>query len=201
MIKTNEKFAIRNSRIESVLNIIHLSHRTDRWDLVFQQIDNQKISKYFIWQGIRNQNAPWTGISQAHKQIIQFARDRNMPYVLVAEDDVKFTASGAFDYFLANIPEDFDLYLGGIMHGKVKPDHTVDDFSGAMLYVIHQRFFDTFLSISEDQHIDRGLAGKGRFVVCQPMVVTQHDGFSDNVKRMVIYKPYVENYEFYNGKP
>jgi hypothetical protein len=37
---------------------------------------------------------------------------------MIAEDDVKFTAKGAFDYFKKNESDDYELYHGGIYYGK-----------------------------------------------------------------------------------
>lgn len=176
------------------LNIIHLQDRPDRLKLLNQEIDNQSINDYRVWNGIRNDNAPWTGISQAHKQIVRHAQKAGLPQILTGEDDIKFTSPGAFDYFLKNIPENFDLYLGGIIYGELSADNTVGDFSGTMLYLLHHRFYEVFLSLPEDRHLDRALAGKGRFVVCHPMVAVQHNGYSDNLKRMADYEPYLKNY-------
>lgn len=186
-------------KIKMKLNIIHLPARTDRLVILKQELENQKITNFQLWDGIPYDTAPWTGISRAHKQIVREAHSNCQPHVLIGEDDVKFTAPGAFDYFLSNIPRDFDLYLGGIMHGTVALDNTVKEFSGTMLYLIHEHFYETFLTIREDQNFDRALANKGRFLVCHPMVATQYDGYSDNVKRITKYEPYIKHYSFYTG--
>lgn len=120
------------------------------------------------------------GISKAHKQIIAWAAAHGRPQVLIAEYDVLFSAVGALDYFLANIPPDFDLYLGGIIWGNVKSKDIVDDFAGPTLYLVNERFYATLLNLREDIDYDRAMAGLGRFVVCNPMVVCQLDGYSDH---------------------
>ena len=50
------------------------------------------------------------------------------------------------------------------------------------LYIVNERFYDTFLGLNEWNNLDRELAFKGRYVVCNPFVVTQHGGYSDNKK-------------------
>ena len=50
---------------------------------------------------------------------------------------------------------------------------TVQKFSGLHCYVCHSRFYDTFLAADEDIDIDQALWGKGRFIVCNPMVAIQ----------------------------
>jgi hypothetical protein len=103
--------------------------------------------------------------------------------VLIAEDDVKFTAPYAFDYFLLQKPKDFDIYLGGISYGQIDSEGVTSDFSGLHLYIIKSRFYDEFLALDETIDIDRTLAGKGKFIVCNPFVAIQHNGYSDNKQR------------------
>lgn len=164
------------------LNIIHLPTRKDRWTSLTMELAEQNIKDYKIWNGIIDATLTHRGISQAHKQVIRYAQDRNLPEVLVGEDDLRFTAKGAFQYFLANKPNDFDLYLGGIYHGNIEKNKTVDDFSGLTMYIVHRKFYKKFLSLPETLDIDRSLKDTGRFVVCDPFVVTQYNGFSDNCK-------------------
>src|SRR5262245_60079986 len=109
------------------VNIIHLPHRTDRMESLLAQLSCQGITDYTIWNGIIDNNLAAKGISQAHKQIVRHAKENRLPEVLIAEDDLKFTAKGAFRFFLENKPQDFDLYLSSIYWGDLKKDNTVDD--------------------------------------------------------------------------
>ena len=78
------------------------------------------------------------------------------------------------------------IYIqGGIYFGSLNTDNSVEDFAGLTLYKIRQKFYDTFLSINEDKDLDRELSKKGKFLVCNPFVAVQHNGFSDNVKEYV----------------
>lgn len=141
---------------------------------------------------------PKRGIAKAHKQIIQWAYDHSLPSVIIAEDDVKFFSLGAFDYFIENEPEDYDLYLGGIIYGNLHKDNSVKDFSGLTLYKINHRFYSTFLSLPEENDIDRPLANKGLYIVCNPFVVTQHNGFSDNKGEYQEYDLYLQNRKLFH---
>ncbi len=180
-----------------MLHIIHLKHRKDRWQLLQKELQNQNISEYKIWDGILDRDHPYQGIAKAHKQIVDFARKNKLPSILIAEDDLKFTAPSAFRYFLKNQPLDYDLYLGGIYYGILKEDNTTEDFAGLTLYLIHKRFYNIFLSLPEDQHIDRLLRSKGKFVVCNPFIATQHNGFSDNKKEYCNYDTYIKHRKLY----
>ncbi len=175
------------------LNIIHLQHRTDRLEILHKELKAQHIKDYKLWDGIIDEELICRGISQAHKQIVQHFKKSGIPMVLIAEDDVQFTAPGAFQYFLNTIPDDFDIYLGGIIYGTIGADEIAENFSGTTLYIVHERFYDTFLSLPEDCHIDRALGGKGKAIVCNPFVAIQHNGFSDNKKRFCEYEPYIRD--------
>jgi len=170
------------------IHIIHLPHRSDRYELLLKELENQHIKDFRIWDGIVDKEIVSRGIAKAHKQIVKHAKALQLPEVLIAEDDLHFMAPGAFQYFLDNRPADYDIYLGGITWGQIKENNEVNDFSGITLYMVNSRFFDSFLSIPEDRDLDRQLRHKGKFIVCNPMVAIQHDGFSDNYKRYFSFK-------------
>lgn len=176
-----------------LLNIIHLPKRVDRLELLKKELLVQKIEKHKIWDGIINPIIPVQGISQAHKQIVRYAQREKLPEILIGEDDLHFTEKGAFRFFINNKPNDYDIYLGGILDGKIKKDSTVDDFSGLTLYFINERFYNIFLSMPENTNLDRALRNKGKFLVCNPFVVVQHNGFSDNVKQFCNYDEFLKD--------
>jgi hypothetical protein len=182
------------------LNIIHLPHRTDRFELLQKELASQGITDYQIWNGIMDAELPARGISRAHKQIVRDAADKGLPEVLIGEDDLHFTGRGAFDFYLNHKPRNFDLYLGGIYHGDIDRDGITRDFSGLTLYMVSSRYYQKFLDSAEDKHIDRFQTNRGRFVVCQPCIVQQHDGFSDNVKKTVEYGSFLKGKTFFTGE-
>jgi hypothetical protein len=182
------------------LNIIHLKHRNDRLKNLIKELDNQSITEYLIWDGVLDLENPSKGISLAHKQIVQMAQKDDSPSVLIAEDDIKFTSKGAFKYYLVSEPKDYDLYLGGIYYGNIKSDNSVEDFAGLTLYMIHSKFYETFLSIPDNLPLDRGLIKKGFYQVCIPFVATQYNGYSDNKKAFRNYDIYLKGRELYDQK-
>lgn len=171
-----------------MLNIIHLKERPDRRASLEREMAAQNISAYTLWPGFKSE-FNWKGIRRAHQNIISFAKTNDIPYITVGEDDIKFLGRGAYEYYLSQIPnpETFDIFLGGIMNGDINEDHTVKDgyFTGLTLYTMSYKFYDTFLSIRQVGDIDALLRGRGKFVVCDPMVVTQHGGYSDNKEKLV----------------
>jgi len=171
-----------------MLHIIHLPEREDRMATLNKELYSQGIFAYQIHPGVRHKFS-FEGIRRAHHNIVKIAQHQKLPYITIAEDDIMFLGPGAYDHYIHNMPdfEDFDLYLGGIMNGEILEDNSVEDgyFTGLTLYTIPAHFYETFLSIRSVGNIDALLRGHGRYVVCDPMVVTQYGGYSDNKERIV----------------
>lgn len=183
------------------IHVINLPERTDRLIAFDKEATSQGIKSYKRWLGIKAQFS-FNGIRQSHQKIVQFAKDADLPFVTIAEDDVCFLGPGAFDYYISRIPDDYDIYLGGIFDGEILPDNTVKngDFSGLTLYTVHQRFYDTFLSIRNVGHLDRLLKGMGKYVVCNPIIVSQHSGWSDNHNKIYTnYNDRLKGRKLWNG--
>jgi hypothetical protein len=183
------------------VNIIHLPHRTDRWATLQRELGEQGIADYKIWEGIVHQDDSRIGISRAHKKIVKHAQDNNMPEVLIAEDDLRFTADGAFQFFIGNKPIDYDIYLAGIYHGDIKEDNTVEDFAALTFYIVNEKFYNTFLAMPDDRDLDRALCCTGKFVVCNPFAVIQYNGYSDNAKRYFNDDHYLKNRKLFGQEP
>jgi hypothetical protein len=168
-------------------------------DLLKKELISQDIDDYKIWQGIIDPNGNTKkAISRSHKQIVHFAKQNKLTEILIAEDDIHFTATGAFKYFLANKPASFDIYLASIYWGEITANNMVQDFSGLTLYMIHHKFYDSFLALSEEENIDRALRNKGDFKVCHPFTAIQHAGFSDNTKTYCDYSDYISKQKLYH---
>lgn len=170
-------------------NVIHNEKNFARGSVLKYELDRQKVLHEF-WPAIYKTPVQ-TGISQAHKQIVFNAKKEGLKEVLIMEDDVKFPSMDGFSYFLQNKPEDYDIYLGGVYSGSPDKEGLVKSFSGLHCYMVHSSFYDDFLSIDESKHLDRGMAGKGRFVLCDPMVAIQYNGFSENTNQIMNYDSYL----------
>lgn len=175
------------------LNIIHLPKRKDRYDLLVKELSEQDISDYEIWHGEIVPRSRRTGICRSHKKIVQYAKDNNIPKVVIAEDDIKFFAKGAWEYYLQQMPDDFDLYFGMVFKGQIDSNNRLVEVAhGMTLYTVHERFYDYFLSIDDNNHIDLASTKeykKYKFIVCNPFVCTQNGTYSDNSFGCRNYEP------------
>jgi len=167
------------------LNII-MGNRAERFQPLMKELNTQCIIDYELWQGVFLPSIK-ASINAAHKQIVEYARLAEWDYVAIAEDDIQFTSPNSWQYFLDNMPYDFDMYLSMVYLGQPDENNVVKDFTGMTMYVVAKRFYDIFLSIPDDDHIDRLLGGLGRFVVCNPFVAKQFNGVSSNTGKHEIY--------------
>lgn len=169
-------------------NIIHNIAETERYKLLCEQIDKQKIEA-ILWTAMLGYDAK-TNISKAHKQIVRWAKEKGKKEVLIMEDDILFPAEDGFQYFLNKKPKEYDVYLGGIYlnNQKLKEDGKIKFiFSALHCYIVHEKFYDTFLEIDEVQSLDNSLSklailGLADIKCCYPMAAVQQELPSSNIK-------------------
>ena len=173
----------------------------DRLPILMKELSDQGIVQYKIWPGIHDVTSICKSINLSHKQIVADAKERELPFVIIAEDDIQFTHPNSYQYFLSQMPHhaDYDLFLAGIYLGTLLSDNSVKSFSGLQLYSVSCLFYDTFLSTPDDEHLDRSLSGKGRFFVCNPFAAIQYNGFSHNTGKEENYTPLLHGRKLYEG--
>lgn len=173
------------------IDTLHIIHNNDDLKRLHQlkiELENQGIDNYYLWNAVYDERGTKQGINRAHKQIVQWAKENDLSFVTIAEDDLYFFDKGAYQYYLNNEPEEYDLYLGGLFLGQVDENNETKQFTGLSLYKVNNRYFDTFLSAEENEHLDIALGYiGGTFKVCNPFVVKQHNGYSFNEKRYMNY--------------
>lgn len=180
------------------LNIIHLPRRLDRYISLVDQLISQNIHEYKIWQGVENENV-WTGISQAFKQIVMDAKEKELPFVCIGEDDLQFTDKDSWKYFNENTPDYYDMYIASYYSGLETFDHRIESFRGMTLIKVAQKFYNTFLSLPEDKNIDNALDYKGEYFVSPKMCCLQIPGYSDQMKKVVDYTNKIPEHKIFRG--
>lgn len=179
-------------------NIIHNKSQTQRYATLMQELEAQGINDYEIWAAVR-ESTVIKGINLAHKQIVRSAKENNEQAVLIFEDDIKFTDNGAFNYYISNIPKSYDIYLGGYFLG-IETDGKLKEFTALHCYMVHERFYDTFLNTKDSIHLDQALSGLGEFIPCNPIVAIQHNGWSFNSRQHCNFDKLFENRILFKNK-
>lgn len=184
---------------ERIINVINLLHR----ELRLQQFHEQSLEQgfgYRVWPGIVYPHDRKRGVYEAHAQIVKYAKEQNLPYIMIAEDDCRFFAPNAFNYFLENIPTDADIYFSMVYVGAIKDNRIVSVFSGMTMYIVFQRFYDFYLSLPESCHLDRELglsANIHKYIVCDKFCTFQDGSKSDNSLMQCDYSPYLKDRKIY----
>ena len=158
----------------------------------------QGITDYEIWKAAR-ESTIIKGINLAHKHIVRWAKENNEDAVLIFEDDIKFTDKYAFDYYMSRIPESYDIYLGGYFLGY-EQNGRLKEFTALHCYMVHSRFYDTFLSTKDEIHLDQALSGLGEYIACDPIVAIQHNGWSSNTRQHCNFDKLFENRILFKSK-
>lgn len=171
--------------------IIHDPRKSDRLPLLMDELSNQNINNAVIWEATINLETVEASINKSHKDIIRWAKERDLDEVCIFEDDLMFQDQYSWQTFLENKPAEFDLYLGGT-YGMEKVEeedgvYKARSFAGFHCYICSKKFYDKFLEVPDCDHIDVTMAGRGDFYVCKPMVAYQRPGYSSTARKFVNY--------------
>lgn len=129
-------------------------------------------------------------INQTHKRCVRKAKEEGMEECCIMESDVVFPAPDGWQYFLKRKPRIYDLYLGGQynelermrrVYEQLGPHITsipVNTISGFHCSIVHSRYYDKYLSLPDDVHIDGAQDGQGVHFCCYPFAAIQRPGWS-----------------------
>ena len=188
--------------------VINLKHRTERLQRSILQLNNFygcESYEFYLIEGVVNRK-PMVGIATSHMNAIQLAKDNQWEYVCICEDDLHFQSMLSKEYAnkcFENIPDDFEILLGGIYTGNPKPYNeywnTIDEFSGTHYYIVRNTAYDRILAFDKSQHIDRWLGHKNKgnlkCYVANYFFCIQFDGFSDNVNQQMDYSHLLKKFK------
>lgn len=163
--------------------ILHDTRMSERWQPLVNEILSQGIKNTEVFDPVECSDSVIKSINLSHKAMIRAAKERELPEVCILEDDVCFAAPGAWERFLEDTPPSpFDIYLGGA-YGLNRPiANLTDKINGFHCYICRERFYDTFLSVPDDVHIDTAMDGKGVFYIAYPFLALQRASRSANTR-------------------
>jgi len=181
------------------IGVINNASDTERYERLIKELAEQGITNYSIFPAIHDITSVKKGINLAHKSVIEYAQLAGFEEVCVMEDDIKGTHPNSWNFFLQNKPKDFDIYLSGIYTGVIQPDNSVRNWCGFHCYIVAKRFYETFLSVEDDAHIDQALSGLGKVYVCNPFAFIQYEGISSNTGKFEAYDHLLQGRDLYSG--
>jgi GR25 family glycosyltransferase involved in LPS biosynthesis len=166
--------------------IINLQHRTDRRDHMINEIKKLPISYQFI-DGIIDETKT---CFQSQKKCIQLAKDNNLPYVMILEDDAIFT-DNCLEIFKNSIKEienlEWDMFFLGanLQAPTIRISETLLKLNGAYAahaYIVHRNFYDTIINLPHICEMDvhyNNLMPYNNIYMCDPMIAYQLPSYSD----------------------
>jgi len=167
------------------------------------ELKKKGIKDYSIIEGFYDAKNTKQAIHKGHRMIVELAKKNNMPFCIVAEDDIVFTHQNSFNYFISQIPESYDIFSALVYSATMEGDRIMNGGSGmTSLYIVNSRFYDFFLSMNIDNHVDRELAitaFKHEYYVCNPMVVIQRGGYSIQKRQILYYDEFLRDKKMYNS--
>ncbi len=180
--------------VDNTIHIIFDNRHNDDYERLLGEFIIQGLTKYHFWDATVLKDSVVKSINASHKKIVQWAKDNGKEYVIVAEQDLTFTCPTAWKYFLDNIPKQFDLYLACTYIVPVSNNK----ICGFHLYIIHSKFYDKFLSVKDDLHIDTAMDSlEGDYIFCYPFPALQRRGFSANNHTIVDYNKILSKEDIY----
>lgn len=175
--------------------VINLPQRTDRYKEFVEEVKWIGLLP-MVMDGVPHLK-PEQGIGQAHTNCIRYAKDNQLPFVIIMEDDVVFQGKQkTYPYFLEameNSPDDWDVLLGGVYNrGSITPYNQWWDklttFCGLHFYIVNAKAYDKMLTWNGVEHFDRWIAKNGfNCYVTNKYIAHQKDGYSDNSKNHTKY--------------
>lgn len=166
--------------------IINLKHRTDRRDHMINEITKLPVTHEFV-DGIVDETKT---CFQSQKKCIQLAKENQLPYVLVLEDDAVFTDDVTYileKSFSEIQTMQWDMFFLGA--NLQAPANRVSDsvlkLNGAYAahaYMVHERFYDTIINLPHICEMDvhyHNLMPDNNIYMCDPMIAYQLPSHSD----------------------
>lgn len=187
----------------NIINVIHDNRVFGRIEPLIEEFEKYGI-EYKIHEACIDKKTVLESITESFRRIIQYAKDEGLSEIIIAEDDLHFPCDGAWEYFLNNKPDEYDVYVGGsyLIHNEWEYKPTVvkvPEWVGNHLIIVHEKYYDKWLASKPDGHIDTEQRGKGDFYVCFPYAALQRPSKSANCNnQMVNYNSIVPKEFIYN---
>jgi hypothetical protein len=187
--------------LRMTVNIIFDSRRPEKYVPLMETLKRQGIMDYQIWPALIY-GTVIESINASHKMIVRDAKEKGLEMVAIWEEDCMIPAADGWKHFLDGLPPwKWDLYLGGT-YGLDRPvTNPIRAINGFHCYLVHERFYDTFLALPDDKHIDTCMDGLGLYYVEYPFIALQRPGWSSNSKAFSDKNMELTDADVYGGLP
>lgn len=187
--------------------VINLDSRPDRWSQISERFKDCKTLNLIRVPGEVRPLAK-LGCWYSHLKVIKMAKDKNLPFVLVMEDDCQFQNLSEFEFRLPKIidwlvshPNDWTVFNSGptfveekhvirIVDSDIPLVETSWGFSAHMI-IYNSSIYDQLLAdVDQSKVIDYFVACNFKMIVPYPFLSTQAVSYSDIEHCVVNYAPH-----------
>ncbi len=179
--------------------VINLNKRPDRWE---------QIKKSFAYPNLNlirveavEEKRGWVGCFKSHKKCIQIAKDKELPYIIVMEDDcIPFDNTDFIDRFIKMIEyldtnNDWNIVIGSTATITPNSFDNVIQFAEnnyfveftraymAHLIFYNQNVYDLYLNEQITRPVDEFWFGKIKALIPVPFIAKQLPGFSNIINK------------------
>lgn len=174
---------------------INLKTRKDRRKKMIKQFSKYKMESIEFFTAKLHPNGGITGCRDSHLQIIKKAKQQNLPFVMILEDDLLFSQNL---HNLPVFPEHWKmLYLGGTITSNIPNTNEnwvcIKDCWTTCGYILHSDLYDKVISDLENyqNEVDRYYVEEIQYqypcYLVNPVMIKQRNDYSDIEKRNVNY--------------
>jgi GR25 family glycosyltransferase involved in LPS biosynthesis len=181
---------------------INLDHRTDRKKHIENELKKMSWLKYMRFNAIKNKNGRF-GCAQSHLALLEYAKETNLEYIIILEDDIHFKNPKMFNellikFFKLNMPFDVLLFVANTTNNiKINNfvSQTKHSYSTAG-YLVRNHYYDKLINNIKNNMYNKGYAidvyythlqKKDRWFFLRPRTVSQLPGYSDIERKQVNY--------------
>lgn len=159
------------------INVVFDNRHPEDKERLIAEFQRQGITDYKFHDATVFSHSVVSSINHSHKKIVREAKELGLESVTIAEQDLLFPSVHSWEHYLNNKPSSYHIYLGGTYILPVSNNI----ICGFHLYTVHESFYDKYLSVDDDLHIDSAISDlKGDFHFCYPLAALQRSGFSAN---------------------
>lgn len=144
---------------------INLDRRADRWERVQARFARHRINEVFRFPALDGEklDSPqgWTdgpgayGCLRSHLEVVRQAREKELPSLLIFEDDVDFDEEfeSMFARYIEQLPDDWEMLMLGGIHLQ-KPVEVSKNISrikrsfSTFAYALKQSVYDSFIELN-----------------------------------------------------
>ena len=172
--------------------VINLEHRYDRlrkFKKIFDAHFNVKqVKAVFDEKG-------WIGCLKSHLNCIKYAKENNMKYIIVFEDDCTITNNKSIERFknikqnIFDVRDDWDIFIGGSTSCELKNInkydydaeniYTIDSACSAFCIVYNHTCYDFFINCDMTEPIDFFWHYKLKCIIPLPYTFTVIPSYSN----------------------